>query len=398
MDAIASNSRLRRDLPDPGQATFLFSSPHRAIRAFGIGERIALPACGGEDRASPLQTTIRRVLAEARRAGQPAPVVVGAIPFDTRQPSCLFVPRRHQMLGRDEVAAGTGEGLREDHRVLGTLSLPEKDGFTQAVSGALTAFAEGTLRKAVLSRILEIELTRPVDVTAVMATLIGQNPHGYHFHVPLPDGGTLLGASPELLIRKQGDVIVSNPLAGSAKRSDDPGRDILASRQLLQSSKDNHEHALVIDGVRRLLEPWCRTLKIPTEPMLMHTPTMWHLSTLIEGEAREKEVSVLQLACLLHPTAAVCGAPTAAARALIQSLEPFDRGLFAGIVGWCDADGDGEWAIAIRCGTVNDRWVRLFAGAGIVPASDPASEWAETEAKLGTMLRAFGISGEGGSR
>jgi isochorismate synthase len=398
MDVIASNSTLRRDLPDPGQSTFLFSSPHRAIRAFGVGERIALPACGGEDRAGPLQDAVGRALAAARRAGQPSPVVVGAIPFDTREPSCLFVPHRHRMLDRDEVAAGIGESRREEHRVLGTRSLPGKDGFTQAVSGALAAFAEGGIRKAVLSRVLEIELTRPVDVAAVMATLIRQNPSGYHFQVPLPDGGVLLGASPELLVRKQGDAVVSNPLAGSAKRSDDPGRDILASRQLLQSSKDNHEHALVIEGVRRLLEPWCRTLTVPAEPMLMHTPTMWHLSTLIEGEAREKTVSALQLACLLHPTAAVCGVPTAGARALIQSLEPFDRGLFAGIVGWCDADGDGEWAIVIRCGTVNDRWVRLFAGAGIVPASDPASEWAETGAKLRTMLRAFGIGDEGDGR
>ncbi|MNG14992.1 Isochorismate synthase DhbC [compost metagenome] len=120
---------------------------------------------------------------------------------------------------------------------------------------------------------------------------------------------------------------------------------------------------------------------------------MWHLSTAIQGQLQDSRVSVLQLACQLHPTPAVCGFPTRLARKLIDLVEPFERGLFTGMVGWCDGDGNGEWVITIRCATVRQNLIRLFAGAGIVEASCPDSEWAETEAKLGTMLNAFGLAG-----
>jgi isochorismate synthase len=275
--------------------------------------------------------------------------------------------------------------------VLGMRSLPDKDAFKDAVTRAIANFRAGKMSKAVLSRILEIEVAQPVDVAAILNALVRQNPSGYHFKAPLGDGAILLGASPELLIRKDGAAIRSNPLAGSAKRRSDPEEDRLASRKLLQSNKDNFEHRLVVDEIQEALEPVCKVLRTPTEPALMNTSTMWHLSTLITGELANHHTSALQLACRLHPTPAVCGYPTAESRSLIGALEPFDRGVFSGAVGWCDSEGNGEWAVAIRCGTVHEKAIRLFAGAGIVEASDPESEWAETEAKLGTMLRAFGI-------
>lgn len=119
---------------------------------------------------------------------------------------------------------------------------------------------------------------------------------------------------------------------------------------------------------------------------------MWHLSTRIRGELLNPNLNVMQLACLLHPTPALCGFPTESAHQLIADLEPHDRGLFSGIVGWCDANGDGEWAIVIRSGLLRGNRVRLFAGAGIVAASTPQAEWMETAAKLGTMLNAFGLN------
>lgn len=147
----------------------------------------------------------------------------------------------------------------------------------------------------------------------------------------------------------------------------------------------------MIEGMRKVLAERSHSLQSPDSPELLSTPTLWHLSTPIKGEARDARENALSLACLLHPTPALCGSPTNIARDLIEQLEPFDRGLFGGIVGWSDDRGNGEWVVTIRCGTVVEDQVRLFAGAGIVPDSSPESEWHETGVKLNTMLRAFGL-------
>jgi len=135
----------------------------------------------------------------------------------------------------------------------------------------------------------------------------------------------------------------------------------------------------------------CTQLHVPERPSLTRTDTLWHLSTRIEGRLREPSISALQLACLLHPTPAVCGFPTEPARQLIAVLEPFERGFYSGMVGWCDAAGNGEWVIALRCGEIRGCLARLFAGAGIVETSTPQSEWREIQTKFGTMLRALGM-------
>ncbi|MBY6240092.1 isochorismate synthase MenF [Methylosinus sp. Sm6] len=389
MDAIVAERPSRDVSGHAEKPSFLFGSPHCAIEAYGVFERIRTPAVGGGRADSVLQAAVDATLARARRAGQENPIVVGAIPFDSRQPSFLFAPKTHR-ISAPRIATNAPEA-QANVSALWFRSVPGQRGFEEAVAQAIATFRDGHASKAVLSRILEIEFSERVDAMAILEILRRQNPAGYHFHAPLPDGGVLLGASPELLIRKIGGSIRSNPLAGSAKRVADAEEDARVGRRLLQSSKDNFEHRLVIDEIRRLLAPLCAKLSIPEEPALMSTPTMWHLSSSVSGELADGRLSSLQLASLLHPTPAICGSPTAQARMLIERLEPFDRGFFAGIVGWCDEKGDGEWAIAIRCGTVNEMVVRLFAGAGIVEASDPRAEWAETEAKLGTMLRAFGV-------
>ncbi|MDZ4332173.1 MAG: chorismate-binding protein, partial [Pseudomonas sp.] len=161
----------------------------------------------------------------------------------------------------------------------------------------------------------------------------------------------------------------------------------------LQSTKDLYEHRLVIQELDRQLRPLCRSLNVADAPSLLKTARLWHLSTQIAGEL-DTPASALSLACRLHPTPALCGFPTAAAKRLIAELEPFDRGVFGGIVGWSDADGNGEWAVVIRCGIVEHTRVSLFAGAGLVTASCPESEWLETGNKLGTMLSAFGLERE----
>ena len=369
---------------------FFLTSPFRSLATQGCFATLTLPAAGGEAPDSPFQQAVQQAFRQARNAGIAHPILCGAIPFDTQQPSALFVPKEVQWFDRQtflDNAPLTEAALPQVTRKTEHPAQPE---FMQMVSSAVEATSRGALRKVVLSRLLEIETRQPVDRAALMARMIEQNPGGYHFHVPL-EKGALLGASPELLLRKLGNHFHSNPLAGSARRSNDPVQDDAAKSALRVSAKDAYEHHIVTDGMREVLAPRCSHLHIPSQPELLSTPTLWHLASPIDGDVADGAENALSLACLLHPTPALCGTPTAPARELISQLEPFDRGLFGGIVGWCDAQGNGEWVVTIRCGTVNDNQVQLFAGAGIVPDSTPESEWAETGTKLSTMMLAFGL-------
>lgn len=150
----------------------------------------------------------------------------------------------------------------------------------------------------------------------------------------------------------------------------------------------------MVDDIVRILRPFCRTLTVPPGPELVHTRAMWHLATRIEGELADPATTSLDLACALHPTPAVGGTPTDLAREVIAELEPFDRNCFAGMVGWTDVAGDGEWVLALRSAEVCGDRLRLFAGAGIVAGSVPDAEVAETAAKFRTMLDALGVADE----
>nr|WP_272889709.1 isochorismate synthase [Stutzerimonas stutzeri] len=368
--------------------SYRFYSPAGGIEASGCFKAIDTPAEG----AGPsLERDVRQAFAEAQAAGLSNPVLVGVIPFDKQQPSSLFIPRHVSHLPPASpptavcgFACGAARQCTEQ---------PNQAGFQQAVTRALAALRNGRLDKAVLSRLLQLEFDEPPCAATIFQGLRQQNPEAYHFFADLPDGGVLIGASPELLLRKKGQRLETNPLAGSARRYADSAADERSAQDLLDSGKDQHEHRLVIQDMARQLRPLCRELQIPAAPALMSTAKLWHLSTRIEGELAAP-ISALSLACQLHPTPALCGFPTAAAKQLIAELEPFDRGVFGGIVGWCDAAGNGEWAVVIRCGVIDERKVRLFAGAGLVSASCPESEWRETGTKLGTMLAAFGLDRE----
>ncbi|CNL24448.1 menaquinone-specific isochorismate synthase [Yersinia frederiksenii] len=376
-------------------SAFLFTSRHQSIKTQGIFERIHQAAQSHTGNDNSLQNTLKQAFQRARHAGQQQPIIVGAIPFDVSQASCLLVPEHYQLCDRQALVDAAQVVHRSPVAVGAVRSLPDESQFKQCVAEAVSACQRGAIHKVVLSRILEIDTDSPVDSDQVMNHLLVQNSAAHHFRVPLADGGVLLGASPELLVRKHQSGVYTNPLAGSAKRQVDPQDDLAISQTLLDSAKDQYEHRLVIDEIRRLLAPHCRTLNIPSQPSLINTAALWHLSSAISGELENPDMPVLELANLLHPTPALCGLPTQKARQLINQLEPFDRGLFSGIVGWCDEQGNGEWAVIIRCATVHPTQVRLFAGAGIVAASQPALEWAETEAKLGTMLNALAIRPSG---
>lgn len=364
---------------------FLFTSSQGCIRAYDLGLPISTPACEW----SLLERQIVQALAAAQAAGQANPLLIGAFAFDPAEASCLYVPGRYER--GDRIAPKATPPLA--NQVISVQSTPAAAEFKASVSSALNAFAEGRLAKVVLSRKLSLQLSKPAEPEQVLARLMTQNPNAFHFSLPLGQG-RLIGASPELLLRVSAGEVFTHPLAGSAKRGSEPEQDKAVARELLASRKDQHEHKLVIDEIRRVLAPHCRVLAIPAEPSLMSTDTLWHLGTPIAGQLHAEQASVLSLACQLHPTPALCGFPTDLARQFIREQEPFRRALFSGIVGWCDSQGNGEWAVVIRCGVLDGHHVELFAGAGIVAGSDPAMEWAETGTKLGTMLKALGLGQE----
>ncbi|MGW3352877.1 isochorismate synthase [Nonomuraea rubra] len=314
--------------------------------------------------------------------------LVGAISFDGLS-CCLTVPNRvtrHAPLPvRECLRCGTA-----DWRIL---PKPSEEDFVKMIRIARDRLAGGEADKVVLARTLTLTAptARPVRLTDLLVHLGGRGRHT--FAVPLGRGHTLVGATPELLISRRGRTVTTNPLAGSARRHVDAVADQEAAHRLLASPKDQREHRLVVDAVAAALAPYCAEVHIPSQPHLQATPAMWHLGTTITATLADPATTSLHLAAALHPTPAVCGTPTPAARALIGELEGgsgVERGWYAGLVGWQDATGDGEWAIALRC-TVMDgpRRLRLWAGAGILADSDPASELAETNAKLATMLHAL---------
>jgi menaquinone-specific isochorismate synthase len=227
----------------------------------------------------------------------------------------------------------------------------------------------------------------PVDPRWLVSRLAKDYPGCWTYHV---DG--LVGATPEMLIRREGGLATSRVLAGTIRRSADDVQDLALAAGLAQSGKDLQEHEFAVTSVARALAPFCSGMNVPDAPYVLELPNVLHLATDVTAVA-DPQVSSLALAAALHPSAAVCGTPTAAARATIAELEQLDRDRYAGPVGWIDADGDGEWAIALRCGRIDPdepRQIRLYAGCGIVADSDPAAEHAESVAKLVPMRDALG--------
>ncbi|KPV57784.1 isochorismate synthase [Paenibacillus sp. A3] len=392
------------DMYEAGSSFFL-ASPQRTLLAKGEVARLSVQ--GGADRLKSLPQHVAELLARTQFSGGAPSVVVGAIPFDPAKPAELIVPQTARWAGKLQLNGEAAE-RQPDASDYKLRPVPEPEVYERSVSQALARFQKGDLRKVVLGRTLHLTLPVKVDVRRLLRNLARHNPHGYTFAVNLAPGEaraawtpdepngqeprTLIGASPELLVTRTGGRLKANPLAGSAPRSSDPVEDRRRAEALLASAKDRHEHAVVIEAVADALRPYCSRLDVPSEPSLVQTSTMWHLSTVVTGELSDPWVSSLELALALHPTPAVCGTPTDLARETIIDSEPFDRGFFTGAVGWCDANGDGEWIVTIRCAEVEGRELRLFAGAGIVAGSSPQAELAETSAKFRTLLQAMGLN------
>jgi isochorismate synthase len=265
---------------------------------------------------------------------------------------------------------------------------PPAGTYAEAVGDLVERIGAGSFRKVVLARTIEVEAGRKLDPRTLALRLRAVDPAAFTFAAPTPEG-VIVGASPELLVSRFGREVRANPLAGSAGRSGDPDEDRENGARLLASAKDHEEHAIVVDAIAQTLRPSCRELSWDPEPVLLETPNVWHLSTRFRGLLREPAPSALELARALHPTPAVAGEPRDAALEAIAEREPFDRGAYAGPVGWVDASGDGEWAIALRCAELRGERATLYAGAGIVAGSRPDAEVDETERKFRAFLDAL---------
>ena len=333
------------------------------------------------------------------------PLAVGAIPFSERSPGELTVPA--VVVGVDaagrawatdtgpadslgESGPSAGQAVRRltgaaAHNGVEVKEHPGREEWTGAVRRALADIAEGTLRKVVLAREVVLEAGRPIDRRDVLDRLRRSHPSCFTYAA-----GGFVGASPELLLRREGRDVLSCPMAGTAPRGADPDEDEQLAADLWESVKDAEEHRLLVDAVLEALAPACAAPPVDSGVELVRLPTVAHLTSRVSGRLRTPAPSALALVGLLHPTPAVGGLPRRAALEAIAGLEDFDRGLYAGPVGWVDCSGDGEWAIALRGAELDGVRARLRAGAGIVAGSDPEAEWAETQAKLRPMLGAMG--------
>ena len=399
-----------------GETGFVWSGPGGELVGTVTAARI-LVGTGG-DRVERAAEAAAALLAGAEvddptGAGL-GPVAVGALPFSPDAPGELHVPAL--LLRRDPAGATwvtatapapaapppAAELLarlreladREARRV------PERDGARRwpaarrldrpdghldawrgSVALALEAIAGGRLDKVVLAREALVEAAWPFPRAELLRRLRARA--GLEAYVYASGG--LVGASPELLVSRRGRVAISRPMAGTVPRGATAAAEARGLARLTGSAKEAVEHRLVVDAVTEGLAKVADRVEV-APPEVVRLATVAHLATEVTADLTEPLPSALELAGLLHPTPAVGGCPRDAAMAAIAALEPFDRGRYAGPVGWVDAAGDGEWAVALRCAALDGRRARLLAGAGIVPGSDPDEEWAETEHKLAAML------------
>jgi isochorismate synthase len=378
----------------------------------GSGVAVSVRVDGGPERLLSLSRLVGEELARIGRDPRaPAPVAMVSIPFRDDLPIEATIPartavrlERGQSWQIDVVAEGiAGPHLASDrwtgrgapHDAFEDFQLrpdPEPDEYAEAVDRATKRIRAGELRKVVLARSLLVDAGRTLDARQLLWRVRAVDPDCFSFATPSsasPAGGTLVGATPELLVRRRGRVVEAVPLAGSAPRYGDPARDRASADRLFDSAKDREEHALVVADVAHVLSAFCDDLSYPHEPELLGTANVWHLATPFRGRTHRATTGVLDLVAALHPTPAVCGTPREAAREVLEELEPIDRGGYAGPVGWVDADGDGEMAIALRCAEITGTTARLFAGAGIVADSEPDAEVDETEPKFRALLDAL---------
>ncbi|MFZ9683371.1 MAG: isochorismate synthase, partial [Cephaloticoccus sp.] len=284
-----------------------------------------------------------------------------------------------------------GEGLFSPAGQAPRVTLSEIGGgehYQSAVRQAVDRIKAGEFDKVVLARAKDLTATAPMHPMQALDGLRGRFRDCYAFSVANGAGQSFIGASPERLVRVHGGMLTTEALAGSAPRGATADEDERLGTALQRSEKDRHEHQLVLDSIIRRLKPLGLQLEFAAAPKLRRLANVQHLHTPVRA-ALPVGVRILDVLSRLHPTPAVGGVPREPALAGIRTLENFARGLYAGAIGWIDSRGNGEFFVGLRSALIDGNHARLFAGAGIVAASQPESELAETELKFMAMQRAL---------
>jgi menaquinone-specific isochorismate synthase len=402
-----------------GEDGFVWRSPAGTL--VGTGAAAGVPVGTGPGRIERAAEAVAALLA-AVRVEDPdgtglGPAAVGALPFHPATPGELVVPalllrtdppgRTWAVLTRPgpsdpptpaDLLAHLRATAARDHRwpparrldgpwpIVGSAATggpagPGLVAWRRGVLAALEAIGSGRLDKVVLAREAAVQADWPFPRVELLRRLQRRSGGATFLYA----SGELVGASPELLVGRRGRVATSRPMAGTVPQGGGVAGEADGLARLARSPKEGAEHRLVVDAVAEGLAKVADRVEVG-RPEVVRLATVAHLATEITADLTGPLPTALELAGLLHPTPAVGGSPRDAALAAIAALEPFDRGCYAGPVGWVDHAGDGEWAIALRGATLDGRRAHLLAGAGIVPGSDPDTEWAETEHKLRAML------------
>jgi len=413
---------------------FFWSTPAADFELTGLGAAWSFTPTSGADRFAVSAAAWKQLVSEAVIDADPelpvqGPVAVAGFRFDPDQPpsdlwrdypmALLMVPRL-LIVRHGDVTTLTVNGMVDAHsstltlgaaaarRLQALIGLPlrprrppldlqvdvslDPETWKAIVANAVSELRAGTLEKVVLARAVRLRSTEPFDTAATLHGLRRDYPHTFVFAVAR-GGRTFLGASPERLVALRNGAVAASALAGTAPRGKTPDEDAALAAALLQSAKDRAEHAFVVQMIRSALAEYCDAVQAPSTPEIMRVRNVQHLFTPITACIRAG-YDIFDLVGRLHPTPAVGGKPGPAALAWIRDHERLDRGWYAAPVGWVDARGDGEFAVALRSALIGRREATLFAGCGIVAASDPERELTETRIKLRAMLEALGASEE----
>lgn len=402
-----------------GNVKWFWSGRHETLAVAGLG---VADRCSGE---SPgVFEEVRRHLDQRLRTSDPRARYYGGIRFDESQApseewrqfgSFQFILPRFELTVNEQVSSlachlllpRDSEHMEEILTEIEQLSFPERSDFEtlpfpvsrkncpdiedweEIIEASLRAIDDGHLEKVVLARRAIYDFSRVVNPLALLCRLQQATPNCFHFFFQPALNNAFLGATPERLFRREGKVISSEAVAGTRPRSLNASYDAQLGSDLLQSEKDQREHAFVRRSIHDTLGPLCTSLNVDACASEMKLANGRHLVSAVKGTLRSN-VTTLQLLAGLHPTPAVGGVPRETAEDAISRLEPFDRGWYAGPIGWIGVDS-AEFAVALRCGLVQENRLSLYSGAGIVAGSVPSSEWAEVEHKIMDFVNVLGF-------
>ena len=391
MPVVARIERITKpELNLSGKQVFL----HQDYQIVASGAALRLSATG-EERTQKLADGWRQVIADAQVVDEsdsdsPGLIALTSITFDSqsKEESILVVPAETFVLSDKACFRITAQAEEETQSVQAVhgefrTGLQTDEKFLSSVESALAAIEKGQIEKVVLAKDLILPISSEPDLGEPLRRLHKRYPDCWTYKI-----GNVFGASPELLLKAEDGQVSARVLAGTAGRGTDPDVDKAIADGLAHSLKNKHEHLYAVQSLVSELEPFCENVEFDEEPFSLALPDLWHLATDVRGTLKP-QFTLLDVIQKLHPTAAVAGTPREQAITLIRELEPFDRGGYAGPVGWLSSNGSGEIAIALRGGVIEENQIRAIAGCGIVSESTPQAELDETELKFKAVRWAF---------